>query len=108
MTLFEDARMTVTQRFFAGWRVENKLTHAVMIPNWLLKERIGFVWMQVRRTKKVASLNSNFSEKVMFESFGLAVMDPTGVEGIFWANHTPDEIADSFILAANTLLRGPG
>lgn len=105
MNVFEDGRMTVSQGFFTGWRVENKLTHAVMVPNWLLKERIGFVWMQVRRTKKSASINSHFSEKVMFESFALAVIDPTAVEDSFWANHTSDEIADEMISAANNLLR---
>jgi hypothetical protein len=43
----------------------------------------------------------------MFESFGLAVIDPTPVEGRFWTENTPDEIADALILAANMLLRGP-
>ena len=106
MILFEDFYMSVSQGFFTGWRVENRLTHAVSVPNWLLKERIGFVWIQVRRTKKSGSVNSNFSEKVMFQSFGMAVIDPTSTEGRFWADHTPDEIADNLILAANSVLRG--
>lgn len=60
MKLFENARFVVSQSFFTGWRLEKRLTQAVMVPNWLLKERIGFAWMQIRKTKKSRSINIHF------------------------------------------------
>ena len=105
MVLFENAFLKVSQGFFSGWRIENRLEGVILVPNWLMTERIGLVWIQVRRTKKSMSINSHFSEQLMFESFALGVVRPSLSEGKFWAENTPDAIADTIILSANTQLR---
>lgn len=103
--LFENERFCVSQGFLSGWRIEDKLSRTTLVPNWLMKERIGLVWMQVRRTRKASSVNSHFSERVMFESFAIGVAEPMSIEGRFWADHTPNEIAEEIITAANALMR---
>ncbi len=103
MNLYEDFSCRVSQGFFSGWKIENKISSAIMVPDKLLKERIGYVWIQVRKTKKNKSINSNFSEQVMFSSFAQAVMEPHSKTGEFWALNSPDQIADLLIQGANEI-----
>lgn len=105
MILFNGSFYTVSQGFFSGWKVQSKISGAISVPNSLLKERIGFVWMQVRRTKKSQSIDSGMSEDLMFGSFAKAVLEPFSEEGELWLRHSPDELADIFIKRGNETMR---
>jgi hypothetical protein len=104
MVLFDGPFVRVSQGFFTGWRIEDKLTGTVAIPNRLLKERIGLTWIQVRRTKKSRSVDSGMSEDVMFGSFAKAVLDPSSDEGNLWALNSHDQLADHFIETGNSYM----
>ena len=108
MILFEGLRVQVSQGFLSGWKVKDRFTGAISIPNSMLKEKIGFVWMQVRRTKRSASVDPRMSEEVMFSSFGNAVIDPSSDDGILWFSSSPDELADFFIGQGNAYMKDAG
>jgi hypothetical protein len=101
MIYFEGTFVRVSQGFFTGWKVLDKMTGTIAVPNWLLKERIGLTWMQVRQTKKGKSIDSKLSEDAMFMSFARAVLDPSGNEGELWKVTSPDDLADNFIAYSN-------
>ena len=106
MKLFEGPFVVVSQGLLSGWKVHDKMTGTIAVPNSRLKERIGLTWMQVRRTKKSRSIDSGMSEEVMFGSFARAVLDPSSYEGQLWAISSPDELADLFIEQGNGYMRG--
>jgi hypothetical protein len=105
MVLFDGSFYSVSQGFLSGWKVVDKITGAIGIPNNLQKSRIGMVWMQVRRTKKDQSIDSDMSEDVMFSSFAKAVLDPSSEEGDLWVSHSPDELANIFIQSGNQYMQ---
>lgn len=105
MILYDDQVCRVSQGWFRGWRVENKLQGMTLIPSALMAERIGFVWMMVRRTKKSSSISSGLSENRMFQEFAMGVMFPDSPSAEFWTVNTPDDIADSLIEATNDEIR---
>lgn len=105
MKLFEDAHFEVSQGWFSGWRIKNKRAGTTLVPDWMMKERIGYVWIRVRKVRKDQSINSNFTEQVMFRSFAHAVVEPTSPDGHTWRKMTPDEITDGLIELANHMLR---
>lgn len=105
MKLFESSFYVVSQGFFSGWKVQSKLTGATSIPSSLQKERIGFVWIQVRKTKKASSIDSGMSEDVMFGSFAKAVLEPVSEDGELWERHSPDNLADHFISLGNKFMK---
>jgi hypothetical protein len=105
MILFEGTFTRVAQGFFSGWKILDKMSGTIAVPNGLLKERIGLTWMQVRRTKKSRSVDSQMSEDAMFMSFARAVLDPSSDEGELWASTSPDDLADQFIEYANSTMR---
>ena len=105
MVLFDSSFYRVSQGFFSGWKVESKLTGTIAVPSSLMKERVGFVWMQVRKTKKSKSVDSKMSEEVMFGSFAKAVLDPSCSDGRLWLEKSPDELSDMFIDAGNDYMR---
>ncbi|MFC0161067.1 hypothetical protein ACFFKB_24285 [Mameliella alba] len=105
MILYNDAVCRVSQGFFRGWRVENKLQGMTLVPSALMSERIGFVWMMVRRTKKSRSISWRLSENRMFQEFAMAVMFPDSPAAELWKTNTPDDIADSLIEATNHEVR---
>ena len=105
MVLFDGSFYQVSQGLFSGWKILDKMSGTTAIPNQLLKERIGLVWMQVRKTKKHKSIDSGMSEEVMFGSFAKAVLDPNSEFGTLWSAHSPDELADLFIEEGNVYMR---
>lgn len=92
MVIYDGTFHIVSQGFFSGWKIFDRVTGTTAIPNSIQKERIGLVWMQVKRTKKDQSIDSGMSEEVMFGSFAKAVLNPTSKEGALWLSHSADEL----------------
>ena len=107
MVIFESTFFSVSQGWLTGWRVKDKTTGAITVPNAAMKSQIGLVWMQVRKTKKHMSLDSAQSEDMLFFSFAKAVRDPSCNDGELWSTLQPDALADLLISEANKSVRDP-
>jgi len=105
MVIFDSTYFSVSQGWLTGWKVKDKTTGAITIPNAAMKCQIGLVWMQVRRTKKHLSLNHDQSEDMLFFSFANAVRDPSSSDGKLWMSLEPDALADLLISEANKTVR---
>lgn len=107
MVIFDSTFFSVSQGWLTGWKVKDKTTGAISIPNSTMKSQVGLVWMQVRRTKKHKSLDSAQSEDMLFFSFAKAVRNPSCSDGKIWAQLEPDALADLLISEANKTVHDP-
>ena len=106
MLLFENPLFKVSQGVFTGWKIQSCMSGAIYVPDRVLKEKIGLVWMKVRKTKRGMSIDSAMSEEVMFGSFAHAVSDPASDEGSMWRTKNAEELANFFIDLGNRYMRG--
>ena len=106
MVVFEDAFVQVKDSFFGGIKVTEKSTGAIFIPTPILRERFGFVWMIIRKTRRSESVDPRYSEQMMWAMFAAAVTEPNSVIGQMWARSEPDTMASMIIAQANQSVGG--
>lgn len=99
--IYHDDLFEVRSTWFGRWRVLDKTSGVKILPDALLQDRLSKSWMLIQKKYKKMCPPDNWGERVLFQTFALAAVQPKGVAAGLFLMGSEDDLAIEMAREAN-------